>query len=93
MNLMNEAPGNITAELIESHDGRPVAYVDATAVAVFTHQEPDGSYLIDIHIRDDTVHGQLRIHLDGEPLPTDGPDRPNSVGNASITRHRRTSNH
>lgn len=43
----------ITTELIEHADGRPVACVDATAVAVFAYQEPDGTYVIDIYTRDD----------------------------------------
>jgi hypothetical protein len=66
----------ITAELLEHADGRPVAYIDATAVAVFACQQPDGTYVIHICTRDDTADGRLRLLLDGQPLPgTSGSDR------------------
>ena len=58
----------ITAELLEHADGRPVAYIDATAVAVFACQQPDGTYVIDISTRDDTAAGQLHLPLDCKSL-------------------------
>jgi len=58
----------ITAELLEHADGRPVAYIDATGVAVFASQQPDGTYVIDICTRDDTATGRLRLLLDGQPI-------------------------
>jgi hypothetical protein len=45
----------ITTELMEHTDGRPVAYIDATAVAVFAFHQPDGTHVVDIHTRDDTA--------------------------------------
>ncbi len=73
---MTFIPATITAELLEHADGRPVAYIDATAVAVFACQQPDGTYVIDICTRDDTADGRLRLLLDGQPLPgTSGGDR------------------
>ena len=57
----------ITTELIEHEDGRPIAYVDATAVVVFAYQDPGGSYVIDICTRDDTSE-QTQVLLDGVPL-------------------------
>lgn len=62
-------PATITAELLEHADGRPVAYVDGTTVAVFAYQQPDGTFVIDICTRDHAICGQLRLLLDGEPLP------------------------
>ncbi len=70
---MTPVPAAITAEVMEHADGRPVAYVDATAVAVFTYQQPDGTYVVDIHTRDNTVSGRLCFLLDGQPLRS-GPD-------------------
>ncbi len=67
---MTPVPAAITAELMEHADGRPVAYIDATAVAIFAYQQPDGTYVIDIHTRDDTASGRLRLLLDSEPLRT-----------------------
>ena len=67
---MTFIPATITAELLEHADGRPVAYIDATAVAVFACQQPDGTYVIDICTRDDTADGRLRLLLDGQPLRT-----------------------
>ncbi len=64
-------PASITAELMEHADGRPVAYVDATAVAVFAYQRPDGTYLIDVYTRNDTASARLR--LDGQPLTVVAP--------------------
>ena len=73
---MTLIPATITAELLEHADGRPVAYIDATGVAVFACQQPDGTYVIDICTRDDTADGRLRLLLDGQPLPgTPGGDR------------------
>ncbi len=66
---MTSVPATITTELIEHTDGRPIAYIDATAVAVFAWQHLDGTYVIDIYTRDDTVTGRLRLLLDGEPMP------------------------
>jgi hypothetical protein len=65
---MTVVPVTITTELMEHTDGRPVAYIDATAVAVFAYQQADGACIIDICTRDDTAPGQLRLFLDGEPL-------------------------
>jgi hypothetical protein len=65
---MTHVPATITAELLEHADGRPVAYIDATSVAVFACQQPDGTYVIDICTRDDTASGRLRLLLDGQPL-------------------------
>jgi hypothetical protein len=65
---MTFIPATITAELLEHADGRSVAYIDATAVAVFACQQPDGTYVIDICTRDDTADGRLRLLLDGQPL-------------------------
>jgi hypothetical protein len=59
----------ITAELIRDAEGRPVAYIDATAVAVFAYQGPGGALVIDIRTRDDTADGRLCLLLDEQPLP------------------------
>jgi hypothetical protein len=73
---MTFIPVTITAELLQHADGRPVAYIDATGIAVFACQQPDGTYAIDICTRDDTADGRLRLLLDGHPLPgTSGSDR------------------
>jgi hypothetical protein len=66
---MTAIPSTITAELMQHADGRAIAYIDATAIAVFTYQQPDGAYIIDIRTRDDIARGQLRLLLDGQPLP------------------------
>ena len=66
---MTFIPATITAELLEHADGGPVAYIDATGVAIFARQEHDGTYVIDICTRDDTADGRLRLLLDGQPLP------------------------
>jgi hypothetical protein len=65
---MSLIPATITTELIEHADGRPVAYVDATDVAVFAYQEPDGTYVIEICTRDDIPTGRLGVLLDGSSL-------------------------
>jgi hypothetical protein len=65
---MTFRPATITTELLEHSDGRPVAYVDATAVAVFAYQQPDGSYLVEICTREDITDSRLRVLLDGSPL-------------------------
>ena len=46
---MTLIPATITAELLEHADGRPVAYIDATGIAVFACQQPDGTY-VDRHL-------------------------------------------
>jgi hypothetical protein len=66
---MTFIPSTITAELFEHADGRHVAYIDATGIAVFACQQPDGTYVIDICTRDDSADGLLRLFLDGQPLP------------------------
>ncbi len=66
-------PPTITTELIERTDGSPVAYIDATAVAVFAYERPDGSYLIDVYTRNDSAGARLR--LDGQPLTAVAPAR------------------
>jgi len=65
---MTLTSSTITTELLQHADGRPVAYVDATSIAVFICQQHDGTYVIDICTRDDRGH-RLRLLLDGEPLP------------------------
>jgi hypothetical protein len=65
---MAAVPASITTELLEHADGRPVAYIDATAIAIFTQQQPDGSYVIDICTRDDLAPGRLHLLLDGDLL-------------------------
>jgi hypothetical protein len=61
-------PATITTELLEHADGRPVAYIDATAVAIFTYQQPDGTYVIDVCTREEIAPGRLRLFLDGGAL-------------------------
>jgi hypothetical protein len=65
---MNPTFASITTDLMEHAEGRPIAYIDATAVAVFAYQQPDGTYVIDVHTRDDTPSRKLCLLLDGEPL-------------------------
>jgi hypothetical protein len=65
---MTCVPATITAELIKHADGRPIAYIDATAVAIFTYQQPDGSYVVDICTRDDIPKKRLHLLLDGARL-------------------------
>jgi hypothetical protein len=61
-------PATITTELLEHADGRPVAYIDATAVAIFTYQQPDGTHVIDVCTREEITPGRLHLLLDGGPL-------------------------
>jgi hypothetical protein len=49
-------------------DGRPVAYIDASAVAVFAHPQPDGSYVVEICAREDITDRRLHLLLDGAQL-------------------------
>src|SRR6266487_1538627 len=70
---MTFIPTTITAELMEHADGRPVAYIDATGIAVFACQQPDGTYVIDICTRDDTAGGRLRLFSPRHQL-RNGPD-------------------
>ena len=65
---MTLVPATITTELMEHADGRPIAYIDATAVAIFAYQQPDGAYVIDICTRDELASGRLRLLLDGESV-------------------------
>ena len=65
---MTVIPCTITVELMQHADGRAIAYIDATAIAVFAYQQPDGTYVIDIRTRDDIEYGRLRLLLDGQPL-------------------------
>lgn len=65
---MQFVPVTITTEVMAAADGRPVAYIDATAVAVFACQEPDGTHVIEIHTRQDIPPGRLRLLLDGQAL-------------------------
>ncbi len=90
---MTFIPATITAELLEHADGRPVAYIDATGVAVFACQQPDGTYVIDICTRDDTADRRLRLLLDGQPVlgtpggdetrPASHPAEPGPAGDGS----------
>jgi len=65
---MTPIPAIITTELMEHADGRPIAYIDATAVAIFAYQQPDGTYVVDICTRDELASGRLRLLLDGESV-------------------------
>lgn len=65
---MTRASANITTELIAHADGRAVAYIDATSVVIFVYQEDDGSYVISVYTRDDSVDGRLCLRLDGQPI-------------------------
>ena len=58
----------ITTELLTHADGSPIGYIDATAVAVFAYQQPNGTYVIDICSRDDIPEDCLRLLFDGSPL-------------------------
>jgi len=66
---MGTGPVTVTVELMEDAAGCPIAYTDATAVVVFVYQQPGGTYVIDIHARDDTAAGRVLVLLDGQPLP------------------------
>ena len=61
---MTLVPATITTELMEHADGRRIAYIDATAVAIFAYQQPNGTYVIDIRTRDD-IHGGTATHAPG----------------------------
>jgi hypothetical protein len=65
---MTPIPATIATELMEHADGRPIAYIDATAVAIFAYQQPDGTYVVDICTRDELASGRLRLLLDGESV-------------------------
>jgi hypothetical protein len=65
----------ITADLLAHADGRPIACTDATAVVVFVYQDPAGTYVIDIHTRDQAADGRLRVLLDQRPLLTEDRSR------------------
>lgn len=61
---MKFVPVTITAEVIAHADGRPIAYIDATGIAVFAFQDFDGTFIIDIRTRD--LSGErARVLLDG----------------------------
>jgi hypothetical protein len=47
---------------------KAIAYIDATAVAVFAYQHADGTYVVDICMRDDIPEEGPRLLLDGGPL-------------------------
>ena len=64
---MIRTPAVIRTKLMEHADGRPVAYIDATGMVVFTYQEPDGTYIIDICTRNDSGD-RACVLLDGLPL-------------------------
>ncbi len=64
---MLAVPTTATVELIEHADGRPVAYIDATGIAVFVQQLTDGAYIVDICTRDRTGE-QMSVLLDGAPV-------------------------
>ncbi len=64
---MTAVPAVVTVELIEQADGRPIAYTDATGIAVFIHQTPEGTYVVDICTRDHTGE-QLHVLVDGIPV-------------------------
>jgi hypothetical protein len=65
---MTLSPATITTELLEHADGRPVAYIDASAIAVFAYQQPDGSYVVEICTREDITDRRLHLPLDGAQL-------------------------
>ena len=64
---MSHVPATITTELMEHADGRPVTYIDATDIVVFTWQQPDGTFIIAIYTRHDRACGRVQLLLDGEP--------------------------
>ena len=70
---MTLVPATIAVDVMEHADGRPIAYTDATALAMFVYQTPTGLYVVDIHARDDSADGRLRVLLDELPLLTDHP--------------------
>ena len=65
---MTLVSATVTTELIAHADGRPIAYIDATAIAVFAYQKRNGTYVIDICSRDDIPVERLHLLLDGSPL-------------------------
>jgi hypothetical protein len=69
-------PAPIGTYMIEHTDGRPVAYVDATGLTVFTYQQPDGTYVVEVFTRDNTAAHGLRLSLDGCLMDTGGVPRP-----------------
>jgi hypothetical protein len=97
---MAVVPASITTEMLEHADGRPVAYIDATAVAIFAYQRPDGTYVIDVCTREEIAPGRLRLFLDGGPLLRTSPlprlrkrwltKRPDAERSASSPSRRRS---
>jgi hypothetical protein len=66
---MTVVRANITTELLAHADGRPIAYIDASVIAVFAYQERDGTYIMEICTRDDIPSERLHLFLDGNSLP------------------------
>jgi hypothetical protein len=64
-------PVTATTGLAAHTDGRPIACTDATAVVVFVYQDSSGTYVVDIHRRDQAADGRLRVLLDELPLLTE----------------------
>jgi hypothetical protein len=62
----------ITATVMEHTDGRPIAYIDATSVAVFAYQQLDGSYVVAIDTRDDEAADRLHVLIDGRVMDLTG---------------------
>lgn len=77
---MAHAPLTITTEVLEHADGRPIAYVDATAVVVFAHWQPEGACVIEIFTREN-IGSVMQVLLDGISLIKRGDrsDRPCAV--------------
>lgn len=61
---MATIPTTLTVELMKHADGRPVAYIDATGIAVFAYRQPNGRYIVDICTRD-RAGEQTDVLLDG----------------------------
>jgi hypothetical protein len=74
--FMSTSCATVTTEVLERSDGRPIACIDATGLVVFAYQQPDGSCVVDMYTRDDTVSTQLHVLLDGEPLALPTPASP-----------------
>jgi hypothetical protein len=55
----------IGAYMMEHADGRPIAYVDAAGLAVYTYQQPDGAYTVEVYTHDDATADRLRLLVDG----------------------------
>lgn len=79
---MSPVPAVITAEVMRDAGGHPVAYIDATGIAVFTYQQRNGTYIVDINTRDPSSH-RMHVLLDGQllnpgrsqqPVPSSGRD-------------------